>query len=66
VSITSKKVPKGKKQAKVGPSQKSNNPTTNTRKATKHAKETRGSTTVRKPRQKNIIPEPSTQEKDRA
>jgi hypothetical protein len=39
-------------------------PTTNTRKATEHTKETRGSTTTKNPRQKNTIPKASTQEKE--
>jgi len=65
VLVTSKKGSKGKKQTKVVPSQKTNNPTTNTRKETKSMKETYGSVTVRNPRPKNHIPKLSSHEKDR-
>jgi hypothetical protein len=54
---------KGKQPVEVGTSQKSNSPTTNTRKVVEHAKDTGGSVTVRKPRQKTTQ-NPSVQEKD--
>jgi hypothetical protein len=54
-----KKIPKAKEQAKVGPSQNSNNPATNTGKETKHGKETGGSTTTRKIGKNNTIPKTS-------
>jgi hypothetical protein len=46
VPVTSKKETKGKKIVEVGTSQKSNSPTTNTRKVAEHTKETGGSMTV--------------------
>jgi hypothetical protein len=64
VPVISKKVPKSKQQEEVVPSQQSTSPTTNTRKAIEHTKETRGSTTTRNPRQKNTIPKAPTQEKE--
>ena len=55
-TTVSKKGSKGKQQEEAGTSQKSNSPTSNTRKATECAKEIGGSETVRKPRQNNPIP----------
>jgi hypothetical protein len=55
VPIVSKKGSKGKKQAEVGTSKKTNSPTTNTRKETEPTKETGGSTTVRKPRKRTLF-----------
>lgn len=54
-----KKIQKSKEQEKVGPSQNSNNPTTNTGKETKRGKETGGSTTSRKIGKNNTIPKNS-------
>jgi len=65
VSVTQKKVPISKKKADSIPSRQSTSPTTNTRKATERANVTRGSAITQKPRQKNIIPKPSVQEKER-
>jgi hypothetical protein len=59
-----KKVPISNQQVEVVPSKKSTSPATNTRKETEHVNETRGSTTTRNPRQKNIIPKASVQEKE--
>jgi hypothetical protein len=56
VLVIPKKVPKSKQQVEVGPSRQSTIPATNTRKATTCAKETKGSTTIKNPRNKNIIP----------
>jgi hypothetical protein len=50
VLVISKKVPKSKQKVEVGPSRQSTIPTENTRKATKHAKETKGSTKIKNPR----------------
>jgi hypothetical protein len=63
VPVIPKKVPMAKKKAEVGSSNNSSTPTTNTRKEIEHAREKGGSTTTRNPKQKNIIPNPSTQEK---
>jgi hypothetical protein len=57
------KVTISKKEAEVGPSKRSTNPTSNIRKPPEHAKETRGSAIVRNPIWKSTIPNPSSQEK---
>jgi hypothetical protein len=65
VPVTSKKGQKGKQPVEAGTSQKSNSPAANTRKVVECTKDTGGSATVRKPRQK-ATQNPTAQEKDHA
>jgi hypothetical protein len=62
--VIPKKVPKYKQKVEVGPSQHSTNPTVNTRKVTKNENKTGGSTNIKKPRKKKIIPKDSAKEKE--
>jgi hypothetical protein len=55
VLLIPKKVPNSKQEVEGGPSRQSTIPSTNTGKETNSTKETKGSTTIKNPRNKNTI-----------
>ena len=59
-----KKVLISKKKVEAGTSKQSTSPTMNTRKTIERAKEMGGSSTIKKPRQKDIIPKAPAKEKE--